>query len=139
LFSLKVKAENLTAIKETLRLNSKITPPEAYDENLEIYDLNLVFEPESGREVTDDFVLYQNRPNPFETTCKIGFVLPKPTTASLTIFDFSGKVVTNITKQFQKGFHEMELTKEELGVTGVLYYRLETEQDADTKKMVLLH
>ena len=88
--------------------------------------------------VAAGFELYQNTPNPFADQTMITFKLPQASNATLSIFDVTGKLVKVTRGSFDKGINTIELSKDEIPVTGVLYYTLETEGFTDTKRMVVL-
>jgi hypothetical protein len=83
--------------------------------------------------------LEQNRPNPFRTETTIGFVLAESGSASITIYDITGKVMRSVTGDFSKGYNEIQLRKDGLGTSGVLYYRLDAREYSETKRMILMN
>jgi len=85
-----------------------------------------------------EFILLQNRPNPFAQETIIGFQLPEATEASLTIYDIAGRVVWKQTKSYEAGKHHIMMDKADLGATGVFYYQLSTDEYSATKKMIVL-
>jgi hypothetical protein len=90
-----------------------------------------------------EFKLYQNYPNPFNPATKIRFSLPLPSkggvhTVSLSIFDVLGKEVrTLINGSLPAGEHEIGFDGTDLP-SGVYFYRLNTGEFAETRKMILL-
>ena len=84
------------------------------------------------------FVLLQNTPNPFDEFTAIGFELPQSGSATLTIFDVTGKTVSVLTENYGAGYNEITLRKSELGTSGVLYYQLESGDFTATRKMILI-
>jgi hypothetical protein len=80
------------------------------------------------------FELYQNQPNPFVHKTFIGFHLPEATSATLTVFDESGRTLLTQKGDFAKGPHSLPVTLPQSA--GLLYYRLETATDSATRKMV---
>ncbi len=84
------------------------------------------------------FILYQNYPNPYERYTIIGFNLPEQTTARLTIYDLTGRLIQRIEGDFNQGYNEVQLKASDLNASGVLYYQLDTERFTATKKMVLV-
>ncbi len=84
------------------------------------------------------YTLEQNRPNPFQNETTIGFVLPKSMPARITIFDLTGRVLRSYGGDFQRGYHQINLRRDELAAGGVLYYRLDTETFTSTRKMILI-
>ena len=82
------------------------------------------------------FELYQNQPNPFVNKTFVGFHLPEATTATLTVYDETGRAVFTQRGDFAKGYNAISLDRALLNTTGVLYYTLETATDSATKKMI---
>ena len=85
-----------------------------------------------------DFQLLQNNPNPFATTTNIGFVLPSAGEATLSILDVTGKVIKVYSNEYTKGYHQIQVSRKELPASGVLYYKLESQDYTATRKMVLV-
>jgi len=140
LFRITFKAKSATQLSEALSINSRYTAAEAYDvstENgqLNLLNVNLRFEDAAG--ISAPFALLQNTPNPFRDETVIGFVLPAATSATLTIYDVSGKQVKLISGDYEAGYNEINLNRADLA-NGMLYYQLETTTDTATRKMFLI-
>jgi hypothetical protein len=97
--------------------------------------------------VITDFVLYQNYPNPFNPVTKIKFSLPFPskggiTDVQLVIYDVLGRKVTSLIPPLRGGQEELGIYEVEWDASnypsGVYFYRLESYNFSDTKKMVLV-
>jgi len=75
-------------------------------------DGNIAIEPIviEGIATDSEFVLYQNRPNPFSENTMIGFTLPVTQSATLSIMDVTGKVVYSLTDTYGKGYNEVLTT-----------------------------
>ena len=82
--------------------------------------------------------LYQNEPNPFKGQTTIGFTLAERGSATMTVFDVTGKLLANKTIDGVKGYNTVNFTAEQLGVSGVLYYTLESGDFTATKKMIII-
>ena len=63
---------------------------------------------------------------------------PPPAHELVHIRDVQGRLLKLIRADFGAGIHQIDLGKEELPATGVLYYTLETRDFVATKKMVLV-
>ncbi len=122
-------------LSELLKLNSRFTEAEAYNEHLELMDLALQF---TKDESTAAFELYQNTPNPFAEETIIGFFMGEAAQATLTLTDISGRIVKTLSDDFAKGYNEIRLKRSDLSASGVLYYRLETGNFTSTRKMILM-
>ncbi|NNF32914.1 MAG: T9SS type A sorting domain-containing protein, partial [Saprospiraceae bacterium] len=135
IFTLKAIATNSGNISNMINLNGQVINSEAYvGDQLEIkgLELNVI----GGEETT--FRLEQNEPNPFDEVTVIGFVLPENGNATLTVYDVSGRVITNVRGNYTQGYNEIKLNKEDLNVTGVLYYTLKSGDYNATKKMIII-
>jgi hypothetical protein len=122
-----------------LRINSRYTKAEAYPassaDSHEIMDVSLSF---GQVPVATGFELYQNKPNPFRQTTTIAFNLPQAAIATLTLIDASGNIVKQVKGEFAKGYNEVEISRDELGATGIFYYRLETSGNTAVRRAVLI-
>jgi len=137
-FGLTFKAKASVKISEVLQLNSRYTTAEAYTENAERMNLNLLYNTATGFQEANSFALYQNRPNPFKEASIIGFVLPEASSASLSIYDLSGRMLKVIEGDFEKGYNEVNIDGSDLGSKGVFYYQLDTPNSTATKKMIVI-
>ena len=100
-------------------------------------DINLGFKIHQV-EITSEFALYQNVPNPFKDQTIVGFDLPKATTATLTLYDVTGKVLEVVKGDFTEGYNEIAIDRQDIGRQGVVYYRLDAGLFTGTKKMILI-
>ena len=82
--------------------------------------------------------MFQNEPNPFKGETVVRFTLPEAMTATLTVFDVTGKVVHLVEGDYSAGYNEVKLRQKDLSNTGVLYYRLDADDFTATKKMVVI-
>lgn len=135
-FTITLRARKDARLSEVLTLGSNITYAEAYDQNGEAMDVQLNFK--GGKVSKSGFELYQNQPNPANGETRIGFNLPTDGAAKLTVYDAAGRVLMVRNGQFAKGYNEMIVTKSELSATGVMYYRLDSNGNTATKKMIII-
>ncbi|MFC2133031.1 T9SS type A sorting domain-containing protein [Bacteroidota bacterium] len=85
-----------------------------------------------------EFALYQNYPNPFNPATTIKFQLSKASNITLTIYDVLGREISKLLdKEFRAGIHQVEFNGEDIS-SGVYFYTLETKDNLQTKKMILL-
>ena len=134
IFSITFTANTAVNTAELLTINSRYTAAEAYS-NADLYNVVLAF---NGNTVSNGFELFQNTPNPFKAETTIGFNMPKAGAVTLTIYDISGRVLRLIEMDAVKGFNSVNVTREGIDATGVLYYQLETATEIATKKMILV-
>jgi len=89
-------------------------------------------------EKPSSFSLGQNYPNPFNPTTTIQFSLPHTSFVTLKVFNILGEEVsTLVAEKLAGGKYNVEWNGSSF-VSGVYYYRLETEQFVETKKLILL-
>ncbi len=90
-------------------------------------------------EVPGGFELYQNYPNPFNPSTKISYRLSTAGYVELSVFDITGKFITNlISKQQNAGTHEAEFNANNLS-SGVYFYSLSADgKQLGVKRMTLL-
>ena len=123
------------SVSDFISLNDRLLTPEAYDTGLNIGEVSLEFVvPES---VGTEFALFQNQPNPFFEETLIPFYLPEEDRVNLTVLDVSGKVLYTSSLTLPKGHHQWILSRNDLPVTGILFYQVETSHDSQTRRMVL--
>ncbi|MBL7827176.1 MAG: T9SS type A sorting domain-containing protein, partial [Saprospiraceae bacterium] len=136
-FTVKFRAEKAGKLSEMLGVSSRITKAEGYNLNADRLDVALRFNSKDGSTISGvGFELYQNQPNPFVNKTFIGFHLPEATTATLSVYDETGRLVYTQKGDFAKGYNAISLDRALINTTGVLYYTLETATDAATKTMI---
>lgn len=83
-------------------------------------------------------ILYQNQPNPFRDITSISFELEDDSMAEIKIMDVTGKIIYNISGNFNKGYNTVEVSDHILNGTGIYYYQIDTENYSAVKKMILI-
>ncbi len=84
-----------------------------------------------------EFRLYQNYPNPFNPETTIKFRLPKSSFVTLQIFNLVGQEIIRLVDGFKAaGGHEVKWQSQGLP-SGVYFYRLQTGNFSETKKLIL--
>lgn len=85
--------------------------------------------------------LYQNQPNPFASALGgtvIGYSLPKSSPITLKIYDLTGRLVkTLVDKRHDPGVYQIQWDGKDQ-ISGIYFYRLSTDDNTLTKKMILL-
>ena len=121
-------------VSEMISLNSEVTRAESYNSDLKVGKVSLGVRtaPVAGIE------LFQNEPNPFKGMTTVSFEMPEAATATLSVHDVTGKVVTVRNINAIKGLNSEIFTKDQLGVSGVLYYTLVSGDFTATKKMIIV-
>jgi hypothetical protein len=84
------------------------------------------------------FNLEQNYPNPFNPLTHINYQLPANSYVTLKVYDNLGREVKTLLDSWQNaGYHTLEFDAAELA-SGVYFYRLQTAQFSQVKRMLLL-
>lgn len=135
LFTLNFTARKSGTLSEMLSMTSTMTSAEAYDADLNTSSLELNYRNENGLE-TAGFELFQNSPNPFNEVTTISFTLPEAASATLTVYDVTGKVMYSNVANYAKGYNQIQLSKNDLQSRGVMYYQLESGTNVATRKMI---
>jgi len=88
-------------------------------------------------ELPEQFSLYQNYPNPFNPTTKIKFDIEKAGIIKLKVFDILGKeIATLVNESLNSGSYETEFDGSNI-MSGVYFYKLETDNFSEVKRMIL--
>ena len=89
-------------------------------------------------EVPSSFNLYQNYPNPFNPTTKIKFDVARPSFVNLTVFDITGKEISNlVNERLSAGTYEYNFDGSALS-SGIYMYRIDVDNLKFTKSMILI-
>ncbi len=140
-------------LSEMISVTSKVTAAEAYistsldtgistslntseGESLEIREV--VISTRGDITASAENNLYQNEPNPFKDQTMIRFELAEAGAVVFTVTDVAGKVIKTINTEAVKGMNILPLNADDLGVTGVLYYTIESGEFTATKKMIVV-
>jgi hypothetical protein len=122
--------KNLISAKYKYRLKQT-----DYNGNFKYYELSN--EVEIG--VPSKFELSQNYPNPFNPQTKINFSLPFDTKVMLKVFDLTGREVASLVNGEVKpaGYYSVEFNGTGFA-SGLYIYRIQTDKETQSKKMVLV-
>lgn len=105
----------------------------------EIISINFV-----SSKVPSSYSLEQNFPNPFNPTTNIKFQIPKNEFVSLKVYDILGKeVATLVNEKLYAGEYQAIFNARLHGqgsglASGVYFYKLETDNFTDVKRMVII-
>lgn len=89
-------------------------------------------------DIVRDYSLGQNYPNPFNPSTTITFDIPKAGMTALRVYNILGQEVTTlINSVMTSGSHQVQFNAAQLG-SGVYFYKLQSGNFVETRKMVLL-
>jgi hypothetical protein len=94
--------------------------------------------PVSSSLIPQEYTLSQNYPNPFNPTTKINFSIPKQGLVTLKIYDVLGQEVMTLVNETKAiGNYEVEFSGSNLA-SGAYFYRIESGEFSNIKRMILL-
>ena len=100
--------------------------------------LNIVFVKKNLTKIPNEYTLYRNYPNPFNSTTTISYQIPKAGLVTLKIYNALGKEVATAVEEFKPaGRYEFEFDGSALP-SGVYFYRIVAGNYTSVKKMILL-
>ncbi len=126
-------AEEINYLKSWL--NSRLTWLD--DNMLGTCDLSTISDDDPDN-LPSKYKLYQNYPNPFNPNTTITYDISGASDVSINIYDVTGNLITNIFTGYQEaGSYSVNFSSNRLP-TGVYFYRINTNDWVDTKKMVYI-
>ena len=91
-----------------------------------------------GNVVPEDYILYQNFPNPFNPVTKINYSIPKQCLVILKVIDILGKEIKTLINEVKSpGNYLVEFNGSEFS-SGVYFYKIQANDFSDVKKMILI-
>ena len=91
-----------------------------------------------NEEIPKEYSLSQNFPNPFNPTTVINYQVPVQSNVVLKVYDTHGsEAATLVNGNRQPGFYQVSFDGSKLA-SGVYFYRLQTKNFMDTKKLLLV-
>ncbi|HOI28697.1 MAG TPA: T9SS type A sorting domain-containing protein [Melioribacteraceae bacterium] len=118
---------------------SGINPPSLYKAQLDERLITSLKENSRGL-IDDEFILYDNFPNPFNPSTNISFKIPVSGHVSLKIYDLLGKEIATLIDEFKEvGSYHEQFSISGLNVSsGIYFYSLRCGNFHTVKKMVIL-
>ena len=91
-----------------------------------------------GSDIPTEIYLSQNYPNPFNYSTMIVFSIPRPSHVTLQVFNILGQRVGQLVSgQMETGFSRVRFDGSTFA-SGIYFYRLQTENHTESKKMILM-
>jgi hypothetical protein len=135
--SLELRATEDLRLSEMIWMTDEITYREGTTASGGAGALNLHFETNFAPASAQNRLL-QNTPNPVTETTIVRFELAQAGPATLTLRDAAGRVVLVRDLDAVAGANQLELTRSDLGASGVLSYTLTAGDFTASRKMVVL-
>lgn len=140
MLTFRFRLNNAVSNQSILTLAQNGIRPEVYTElgtSFEVHNLKL----ETRGQTTngaDTFEVFQNIPNPFNSSTMIGFNLPEASEVTFKVFDVTGKVMLQHQSPYKKGYNTINFDANSIPSAGVLYYMIETNKYSATRKMIII-
>jgi hypothetical protein len=132
-------------IRFRFKSDSTTVRPGLFIDDINIYpfEMQTTIAREESNPLPNEFVLYDNYPNPFNAQTLIEYQLPQSGHVKLVVYNLLGQEIkTLINKNHEAGrFNLVWDGKDNLGQaipSSVYFYRIQAEGFAETKKMLLL-
>lgn len=91
-----------------------------------------------GTEVPTHYALNQNYPNPFNPTTTISYMIPKSSNVSLKVYNINGQLIETLFDGSQNaGIYMTQFDASKLA-SGIYFYKLESGDFKEVKKMTVL-
>ena len=142
-----VKGQNTTTATTKYEFVDKNLTPGKYYYRLKQIDFDGTFSYSDIIEITinlpSKIELYQNFPNPFNSSTIISYTLSTDTHVNITIHNLMGQEICPIVDEFQKaGFHQVSFNplnyENKIELSGIYYYKITTPSFSKCNKMVFL-
>jgi len=105
---------------------------------VEMYDLDLVSGIATGKNIQPVLKLYDNYPNPFNSSTEIKYQLSEIGMVILNIYDVAGCLIETLLKDIQTpGEHKITFNASSLS-SGLYFYTLISGNQSYTKRMILI-
>ncbi|MDD5360808.1 MAG: M14 family zinc carboxypeptidase [Ignavibacteria bacterium] len=89
-------------------------------------------------ETPGKYSLEQNYPNPFNPSTQINYSVPKDGMVKITVFDLLGREIRSLVNDFKKaGFYSVDFDGSSLS-SGFYFYKMESGNYIESKKMMLV-
>ena len=125
---------SITGRTEVLKVNSWEEGDNRYEINkISIAERVILSDPS-----LENYILYQNVPNPFRDNTEIRFYLPENSQVTISVYSILGEKVTEVYDgAFDRGIHSIEFNSSELS-PGSYFYRLTTPNFTGTMSMSII-
>lgn len=106
--------------------------------NINWFNFDAITNVESTGNIPDEFSLFQNFPNPFNSSTSIQFSIGSKQFVLLKVFDVLGNEISTIVNEEKPaGMYNVQFTLENFS-SGFYFYKLQAGEFFQTKKMILL-
>lgn len=121
-----------TETRQVILTNQNLT------ENFYLDTFNVIGITNINSEIPKEFLLRQNYPNPFNPVTNIEFSIPRQDFVKISVYDILGKEIgILVNENLNAGTYKVDFDASQMP-SGVYFYRIQTTDFTESKKMVLL-
>ncbi|GKS62691.1 hypothetical protein YTPLAS21_21490 [Candidatus Nitrosocosmicus sp.] len=121
-------------LSESLRITDSVTPSLSVGEGGEEGSVVLNYRGMSE----GSFVVLPNEPNPWTRTTMVGMLIPVSGEVGISVYDATGKVYLRDRLELTKGYHEYQISRDQLNHAGLYYIQVDFKDRSHTGKMILI-
>ena len=122
-------------LSDFLNINSSQIRSEAYIENKDGFDFKSIeLNFEDATSISSDVSIF---PNPFSEKTTLTFSLEKEQSVSIQIFDINGRLIISQQSTGSVGENQFEILQADLPISGIYFYRINSENRILTGRLVL--
>ncbi|MCI0472890.1 MAG: T9SS type A sorting domain-containing protein, partial [Ignavibacteria bacterium] len=140
LLGIQVTNVNITAMNEYTVLKNFVSgfPVLNYTSQGRIKEV-LISEIREEKNITSDYKLHNNFPNPFNSSTVIRFSIKKPAFIIISVYDITGREISTITEgRYSAGTHSVNFSSNSIS-SGIYFYRLAADgKNIDTRRMAVI-
>jgi hypothetical protein len=137
-FTIRLKAGKSGNLSDMINLDPSFLTPEIYNDDVDIFDLDITWRDLSEEVANEANQLHQNTPNPWNQETVIPFVLADAGIVSLQITDATGREMTRTERHFGAGKQQFKIHNDSWP-DGLYYYTLRIGDTQLTKTMLILN
>lgn len=135
LFEMRFKTTDAERLLKSLKISSDVTEALAFQPDGTPLNVRL----QTTHDTKPIDINLNVFPNPFHEQATVAITMPSETTATIEVFDATGRVLQSTEQQWSAGYQEVILHKKDLGISSpaLLFIRLKAKEKILTKKLVI--
>ena len=140
LFELRFASKRELIVAEVLSVHNDYLDSEMYTSTGagEVEVSSLYLNTRESELISGEMVLYQNRPNPFNSSTEIQFSLPVESPIELDVFDLAGRAVYHHEGIYPQGISKITIDEQSLGDGGIYIYQMADGANVVQMKMIFI-
>ncbi len=111
---------------------------EYYYDDVFFLDWDVLVSVDDPENMPDKFTVLGNYPNPFNASTSLRYILHEASKLEITIYDIRGRKIKTLLSERQDAGYHQAAWKAENKPTGIYFYKIQSGDYLETKKMVLL-